>query len=280
MLGRISLYALFGAMVLLTPRTDAVAQTGTMHRASNTIKLATSFGAIDGSVRDTSAAWLRGVEIISIDKARISTRSSAGGSFRIDSIPAGPHLIRFRRIGIMPLTVSVTVEPNATVSVDAVVEPFPVTLSRMTVQAVSGELVELPRGVADRMRTGNGTYLTASDIQRFGPRETLDIFRHVAGVSVEHFGHGQIVRSVRATTSVSGRSCGTGMRVVIDGTALSSAQIEDSDVGRVSDVTGGTSGLNGVTPGDIGAIEIYKDGSGTPAEFNDSECGSIYIWTA
>jgi hypothetical protein len=262
------------AMLFLSPGAASAQkpsfQNNSAHRDSAQSDSAiTKWGAIDGSVRDTSGIWLRGVEIVSLDNTQIRTRSGAGGSFRLDSLPAGPHLVRFRRLGIMPVTVSVFVDPNATTSVDAVVEPFPITLSRVNVQAVSGELVHLPPGVADRMRTGIGTYLTADQIAKMHPIETTDIFRHVAGVSVVH----SVVRSSRGVQTINGNPCTTGMRVVVDGAIL------DNTLAGTSNVAAATGSMDGISPQDIAAIEIYKDGAETPASLRDSECGVIYIWT-
>ena len=267
---------IIGAVAAVLPRTAVSAQENAAHGA----RVAAGYGAIDGSVRDTSGAWLLGVEVVAIDNSLIRTRSGAGGAFRIDSLPAGPHLIRFRRIGIMPTTVSVVVEPNATISVDAVVEPFPMTLSRVTVQAVSGELVHLPPGVADRMRTGIGTYLTAAQIESFHPRTTSDIFRHVAGVSVEDYARTLVVRSGRGVQTVHGNACTTGMTVVVDGAVMSNILTSAvSDTSAPTNTAAAAGGFDSVSPRDIAAIEIYKDGAETPASLSDSECGVIYIWT-
>jgi len=267
---------IIGAVAAVLPRTAVSAQENAAHGA----RVAAGYGAIDGSVRDTSGAWLLGVEVVAIDNSLIRTRSGAGGAFRIDSLPAGPHLIRFRRIGIMPTTVSVVVEPNATISVDAVVEPFPMTLSRVTVQAVSGELVHLPPGVADRMRTGIGTYLTAAQIESFHPRTTSDIFRHVAGVSVEDYARTLVVRSGRGVQTVHGNACTTGMTVVVDGAVMSNILTSAvSDTSAPTNAAAAAGGFDSVSPRDIAAIEIYKDGAETPASLSDSECGVIYIWT-
>ncbi|MES2357163.1 MAG: carboxypeptidase-like regulatory domain-containing protein [Gemmatimonadota bacterium] len=266
---------LLGTGTFLLPRANAAAQANATHVAS----VPAAYGAIDGSVRDTSGAWLLGVEVVAIDNSLIRTRSGAGGAFRIDSLPAGPHLIRFRRIGIMPTTVSVVVEPNATISVDAVVEPFPMTLSRVTVQAVSGELVHLPPGVADRMRTGIGTYLTAAQIESFHPRTTSDIFRHVTGVAVVDYAHTLVVRSARGVQTINGNACITGMTVVVDGAVMSSMPSSASSGSDPSNIAGAAGGFDAVSPRDIAAIEIYKDGAETPASLSDSECGVIYIWT-
>jgi hypothetical protein len=271
---------MIGVPTLLWPRVKASAQAN----AEPVDHVATAYGAIDGSVRDTGGSWLTGVEIVALDNSLIRTRSEAAGSFRIDSLSAGPHLIRFRRIGIMPTTVSVVVDPEATISVDAVVEPFPITMSRVNVQAVSGELVHLPPGVADRMRTGIGTYLTADQIEKFHAFNASDIFRHVTGLSVDRHAGALVVRSARGVQTINGNSCTTGMAVVVDGamTSTSISVTSAADIAKTrtfTSVTSTAAALDAVSPSDIGAIEIYKDGAETPASLADSECGIIYVWT-
>jgi hypothetical protein len=46
-----------------------------------------------------------------------------------------------------------------------------------------------------------------------------------------------------------------------------------------SNTAAATGGFDSVSPRDIAAIEIYKDGAETPASLSDSECGVVYIWT-
>lgn len=263
---------LFSSATLVAGGTRAAAQTNSEH-TDRVAKV--SWGAIDGSVRNENGASLRGVEIVSVDNSKISTRSGAGGAFRIDSIPAGPHLIRFRRLGILPLTVSVVVDSNSITSVDAVTGPIPLTLSRVTVQAASGELVNLPAGVADRIRIGIGTYLTAAQIDKMHPLETKDIFRHVAGVSVEKLQNTYVVRSTRGVQTINGDACTAGMAVVLNGAILNNTLNGDTP----TNFAGATGVLDAIAPHDIAAIEIYKDGAETPANLQDSECGIIYVWT-
>jgi hypothetical protein len=238
-----------------------------------------SWGAIDGSVRDTTGAWMRGVEVVSVDNPLITTRSAASGAFRIDSIPAGPHLIRFRRMGLLPLSVSVMVEPSDIVSIDAVLQPFPITLSRVTVQAASGELVHLPPGVADRVRTGIGTYIAGDQIAKENPIETVDVFRRVAGLIVVGLPGREIIYNTRGTQTINGAGCPSGMAVVLDGVPLSGA-LEDPGSGLRAGANEGAMGvLRSIPPRDIGAIEIYKDGAESPASLISSPCGTIYVWT-
>lgn len=229
------------------------------------------WGALDGSVRDTAGVPLIGVEIVAVDNPSAHARSAAGGAFRIDSITAGPHLIRFRRVGIVPLTVSVVVQPNTTTSVDATVEPMTIVLSRVIVQAPSGEMLHLPFGVADRIRNGIGSYITAAEIAKEAPRETADLFRRIAGLNVNGKPGSQYVSTTRGLSAfyddIDNRGvhhtttqCTGGMSVYVDG-AHADGNIDT------------------VPPNDIEAIEIYKDPVEIPLTLDQSPCGAIYIWT-
>lgn len=230
-----------------------------------------TWGALDGSVRDTSGASLVGVEVVTVDNPNVRARTGAGGAFRIDRIGAGPHLIRFRRVGIVPLTVSVIIQPNTTTSVDAIVAPMTAVLARITVQAPSGEVLHLPFGVADRFRNGIGSYITAAEIAKEAPLETADLFRRIAGLKVTGEPGSRYVSNTRGLSALyddvddkgvhhTTTGCAGGMSVYVDGSHA------DGNI----DI---------VPPNDIEAIEIYKDPVEIPVTLDQSPCGAIYIWT-
>ncbi|MEO7042463.1 MAG: TonB-dependent receptor [Gemmatimonadaceae bacterium] len=251
---------------------SATAQHATSQRGRHASSQADSVGgALDGSVRDTAGVPLVGVEIVAVDNPSVHARSGAGGAFRIDRITTGPHLIRFRRIGIVPLTVSVVVQPNTTTSVDAMVELMTIVLSRVIVQAPSGEILHLPFGVADRFRNGIGSYITAAEIAKEAPRETADLFLRVAGLQVSGEPGSRYVSTTRGLSALyddvddkgvhhTTTQCTGGMSVYVDGAHA------DGNI----DI---------VPPNDIEAIEIYKDPVEIPVTLDQSPCGAIYIWT-
>lgn len=267
----------FVALGLMIPASGARAQ----RSAKSDEPVNVSWGAIDGSVRNTSGSWMRGVEVVSVDNSLIRTKSGAAGSFRIDSISAGPHLIRFRRIGLLPVSVPVVVDPNSIVSIDVALQPFPITLSRVNVQAASGEVVRLPAGVADRIRTGIGTYITGDQIAREKPIETVEIFRRVPGLSVDGPPGREVVYNTRGAQTINGTGCPAGMAVVVDGVPLNGAVTSagGADPLGVTTNSGALNALRSIPPRDIAAIEIYKDGVEAPASLISSPCGTIYIWT-
>lgn len=232
-----------------------------------------AWGALDGSVRDESGRWLRNVEVISLDDPGIGARSGAGGAFRIDSLPAGERRIRFRRLGIVALTVSVNVTAGVVTSVDAVVEQLSVALDRVTIEANGGDLADLPSAVASRIRHGAGHYITSVDIDRKAPTFAAEIFRGVAGITVVGPPGQEILLDARADPQfhiepdreggiVYRPPCPTGMEVYIDGV-----------------LAGARGALGSLAPKDIAAIEIYENPSEVPASLGASQCGTVYIWT-
>ena len=68
-----------------------------------------SIGAIYGVVVDTSGASLPLVGVVMLDAPYTQVRTNRGGGYHIDSVAPGTHLLRFRRIGLVPTTVTVTV---------------------------------------------------------------------------------------------------------------------------------------------------------------------------
>ena len=70
-----------------------------------------SVGAIFGVVVDTAGASLALVGVAMLDAPYTQVRTNDGGGYHIDSVAPGTHLLRFRRIGLVPTTVTVTCRP-------------------------------------------------------------------------------------------------------------------------------------------------------------------------
>lgn len=240
------------------------------------------WGALDGNVVDTTGTALVGVEVVPLDAPRLAVRSRAGGAFRIDSLPSGLHLIRFRRVGLAPITIPVTILRNDVVSADVVLGQLAFQLRSVVIQGANGELSHLPFGVADRVRNAPGHYITAGDIRRMHVMDTPDIFRRVAGLEVVGPPGRKAVVNTRGPSAVwvqpdgagkqaLGSNCSEGLRVFIDGAGADAAPTG-------APVRAGGN-LNSIGPADILLIEVYKDAVEIPASLPQSPCGAIFIWT-
>ncbi len=125
----------------------------------------------------------------------------------------------------------------------------------------------------DRLRTGNGYYITRADIERQHPGMVTDLLRAVPGVEVVSSGSGErpVVQTVR------GAARGCLMQVYVDGMLLNRrvrtmGGSTRTDIFRIDDA---------VAPASVEGIEIYAGLSSIPPEFltPDAPCGVIAIWT-
>lgn len=232
-----------------------------------------ALGAIEGYVGDLENRGLPGVQVVVLDAPRRTARTIAYGAYHIDSLTPGVHLLRFRRLGVAPLTVSVTVRPNEFTSVDVRMETLPQTLPVVTVVTTGGEYLQMPRELAQRIKTGLGHYVTYDDIERRRASRTSDLLTGIAGVQVDGRGHVSSTRGITALLqgagsgkrSVVAPGCGEGMAIYIDG----------SRVGVGSQDTP----LDLVAPSDILAIEVYRSPVEMSATLPHSPCGAIFVWT-
>lgn len=217
-------------------------------------------GAIDGTVVDSSGVGVPGVEVF-LFGARRGVRTAETGAYRMDSVEAGPHIVRFRRLGLQPTTLTVYVAPNDVTGIDVVMPVMAHTLETVTVQDSTGEILRLPKGFLDRMHGGQGAYFTAAEIERNHPIRTSDVVRKVPGIYVSQDG---VALSARGHTSILSADCaGDPMPLYVDGAPMLSDD------------------LNLIPPSDIAGIEVYRGPSTVPPELRRAGpvCGAIVIWT-
>ena len=228
-----------------------------------------SIGAIYGVVVDTSGASLPLVGVVMLDAPYTQVRTNRGGGYHIDSVAPGTHLLRFRRIGLVPTTVTVTVHADDVTGVDVIMATMPQMLAAISIQDTLGEVMHLPPDVLDRMRNGVGSYITAADIERRHPTRTSQMLQYVTGVEVTRDG---TVNNTRGFISLKTVPCKYGMPVYIDG-----AKIADPHIG--ADSLHGTPLTDYVPPGDVAVIEVYRGAGELPAALPQNPCGGLFIWT-
>lgn len=84
-------------------------------------------GTLTGRVRQVGAED-RPVSYANIVFGRREVSSDSAGRFRLDSLPAGEHIVRIRAIGFVPLTTRVTVAAGSSLGVEFILNPAPVIL--------------------------------------------------------------------------------------------------------------------------------------------------------
>jgi outer membrane receptor protein involved in Fe transport len=106
-------------------------------------------GTVSGTVTRAEGGPLASVSV-SVGQTGISTITSPDGRYTLRRVPAGSQTIVFRWLGYRPTQVHVLVEPEKTVTADAVMEAVAISLSEIVVEGASRapeRIVEAPAAI-------------------------------------------------------------------------------------------------------------------------------------
>jgi hypothetical protein len=242
---------------------------------------ASSSRPLDTDPADTASAFVRGTAtlrgrvttmdgvplgdaLLRVPDAGIGARTDSAGRFVLERLPAGSQTLEARRIGYRYEQLRVDLHPGVISEVTLALDRA-VSLDSIRVVARRS----LYREFENRARQGAfGTFLREEDIERLGGNSVASIIRAIPGWRVEGGGYSStILPPGRGITSLwragfggdAGASApGCRVNVVIDG-------VQNMDIDLVK-------------PGEIAAIELYRDGIGAPLSYR-SACGLVVIWT-
>jgi len=245
-----------------------------MARVMAALLLAWSSGAaaqepltiVFGKVRSAAGGAVARADVW-IEGTTLRAVTSDSGEFQINGVPSGRVSVIVRRLGYLPDSRRVSLNPGdalqLTFSLDELGEALDSVL-------VLGQASTSPRmrDFRERQAGGNGIFISREDIERRHFQRAVDIFRSVVGVRIVTDAAGGNARLVSGRMNGPGgrnasRSCA--MQFYIDGAFLSP----------------GTFSIDEITPDQIEAIEIYRGPSEVPARFRqqDTACGLVIIWT-
>ncbi len=130
-------------------------------------------------------------------------------------------------------------------------------------------------GYRQRLRTGNGIFITREEIEARRPALMVDLLREIPGVTVSGASSGNRPSVAVARAQATAQLSGCEAQIYVDGflvnrrTGPGQSLISDF---RLDDV---------VSPMSVEGIEIYRGLGTVPAEFlnPDARCGVIAIWT-
>ena len=214
-------------------------------------------GIIAGIIEDSLSTPVAGAQV-AVQGLRGHGTSENDGSFRLASIPPGPHVLVVRRIGFRPESLAVTVAAGAIHEVRVRVRPKAQWVAPVVVQAKNARYTGHLRAFYERRDRGNGVFFTALDIEDRKPRYVSDLLRSVPGTRVTPRGPESVV-------TFRGRTCPP--LIWVDGAAASAGYL-DPDV---------------IDPMTLEGIEIYKGPASVPAALmgmdGQGSCGVIALWT-
>ncbi len=91
-------------------------------------------GAIAGVVRDDKGNVLEDVRIL-IENLTRQTRSATDGAFILEGLPAGPHRVRFRKLGYQEAQADISVSADSAITVGVTLVPVAEQLDAVVIEA-------------------------------------------------------------------------------------------------------------------------------------------------
>jgi len=186
------------------------------------------------------------------------TRTNERGEFALTDAPMGTRVLEVRAVGFYPTRQVVNVI-NRAPSVKVELQTFKAVLATVKVTAANERYRRLEE-FKERVKTGQGRYLTAEDIEKRQVVQVSDLFRNMSGVYLE----GSSASDSVLMRSAMGERCAP--TFYLNGSRLDGLTVSDIDVMvRVKEVAGVETYMAGTVP------LLYQ-----PAM---TGCGVILIWT-
>jgi hypothetical protein len=192
--------------------------------------------------------------------------ASDSGTFAMRDVRPGSHAVNVSAHGYIAWRGTVDLVAGVTTRLDIALQPDPVVLPELDVEARARHDPRL-MGFWERRERGSGYYFTRTEIERERPARIVDLFRTVPGARVARtnaMGEGHVVSFGRAPGGASN---------------ICPAVVYLN--GRIHPLS--EMGLDEIRPEDIEAIEAYPGSARLPAEFNQTRrgspaCGVIVLW--
>lgn len=216
-------------------------------------------GVIAGSVTDSSGVPVLGAEV-RVEGPAGRVFSDERGTFRINGVPLGVHVLSARRLGFAPFQVGVQVsglsEARVTIHMKLLAAALPPVVVHGTRMTYTGRLA----GYYERLeKKSSGYFITREQIDEENPSRLGQLLQHVPGISA--------VRGPAGITGVRMRGRRCWPLVWIDGTPMPAGEVD----------------LDSFAPSTIQGIELYLGSTTAPIRYiynrDLSSCGTLLIWS-
>jgi len=191
--------------------------------------------------------------------------SDSAGRFVLHADAAGQYHIRASRLGYEDArSPAVDLAASQTVTAELQISGTVIRVAPVEVDVSRDPYLE-STGFYERMRTGNGFYMSGQDIQRRSPVTLVDVLRNARGIKVQR------VNQMRHEVYITTTTCLP--QIVLDGVTVRWG-------GTISNALRPLEEL--VRVGHIEAVEVYRSSQGVPPQYAgpNSQCGTILIWTS
>ena len=191
--------------------------------------------------------------------------SDSAGRFALSAGAAGQYHIRASRVGYEDArTPPLDLAAGQTMTAELQISGTVIRVAPIEVDASRDRYLE-STGFYERMRTGNGFYMSGDAIHRRSPGTVVDVLRNARGIKVQR------VNPMRHEVYITTTTCLP--QIVLDGVTvrwggtISNALRPLEELVRVSHIE---------------AVEVYRSSQGVPPQYAgpNSQCGTILIWTS
>jgi hypothetical protein len=254
---------------LLADSAAAVAEASDDSAAGGTERLRGP-AALRGVVRRPDGKPAPGARVLVLGTDR---RTTAGddGRFALDGLPSGTYSVEARALGFEPQRVAVDLTSRRPGEAEIGLRGRITTLETVQVLGRTSPAMQARLTFFERQkRSGGGAFLSADDLAKTHPVDVTDALRRLPSVEI-------VLRRPGPADATSGPK-----RLYLHGGA--SHRLCRPDVyidGAI--VYDGASDLDAlVRPDEVVGVELYRNGSGAPAEFATTrarDCGVLLVWT-
>ncbi|HKJ02613.1 MAG TPA: carboxypeptidase regulatory-like domain-containing protein [Longimicrobiales bacterium] len=183
----------------------------------------------------------------------VVAESDDAGAFDFPPVAAGAYGLRVERIGYQVVTDSVTLDEGDDEILTVYLVPEAIDLEPLVVR-VPRTVAYYMRAFENRRATGNGTFITRSQIERRRASLTSEMLHSLGGVRVQYGRGGEAALFVRGTCRP---------QLFLDGVALHQSVSIDM----------------AVLPDDLEGVEVYSNAT-IPAQYASAgACAAILLWT-
>lgn len=215
-----------------------------------------------GSVVDNDTRGpIAGAEIFLVSARSPSppmTTTNSLGRFELSLPHGGNHTLQVTHADYAdPEPLDLEVAEGETVTVEIRASASAIPLEPMVVTARSQEV---PGGFQERRMRRSGRFITREDVEARGASRTSDLFRGVAGISLQ-----PVRRGSRDLIFMRGSFGRCEPAIWLDNHLVEQASSSSLD--------------DFLSPESVAGIEIYGSASEAPTQYVTGPCGAIVIWT-
>ena len=215
---------------------------------------------VAGVVRDSAGAPIPEADV-SIASAHLLTRTDNAGAFLLDRVSSGMTELSIRRLGFVPRTIQIDVEPNAIDTLRVIMAVQALELPGVTItEQTKRHLLWVEDFYRRRAKGIGGTYYTREDIEARHASRLSDVLRDAPGVRFVRSRGGSGIRF--DTPANFRRDCLP--QYFVDGQRVTNLELDD------------------LSAREIEGVELYAGPSSTPTQFQQgaiTSCGTVVIWS-